>query len=380
MGLIKSALFGLLLVIAACVLLFWAEGRAVKTARALEEGSGLVVSVDAGSIDPANEGQLVHISGSVVPQGTPADERLGIAADGAVTLARQVEMYQWKELSREVERTGSDGKKTKQTVYDYEKVWSNSEIDSNKFKMASAPKNPAMPLPGDSFRVAEVKIGSFRLSGKSVSSLATSSALKLSDDGTAGIATAVGAGAPVWLIGNQYVVSNDPDKPEIGDIRIGYVRGDLDRASVAGAQKGDQLVPYVTSNGREIFLTQRGNATADEMFKDAIANNKVLTWVIRIGGLLLMLFGFSLSFSPLTGTLGQIPVVGGLVRGGAFLFGLAMTLALGSIVIAAGWIFYRPLLALAIAAIGIGVAFATGLIGNRRATTTPKSPATAPPA
>ena len=68
------------------------------------------------------------------------------------------------------------------------------------------------------------------------------------------------------------------------------------------------------------------------------------------------------------------------MRGGAFLFGLAMTLALGSIVIAAGWIFYRPLLALAIAAIGIGVAFATGLIGNRRATTTPKSPATAPPA
>ena len=380
MGLIKSALFGLLLVIAACVLLFWAEGRAVNTARALEEGSGLVVSVDASSIDPAHEGELVHISGSVVPQGIPADERLGIAAGGAVTLARQVEMYQWKELSREVERTGSDGKKTKQTVYDYEKVWSNSEIDSNKFKMASAPKNPAMPLPGDSFRVAEVKIGAFRLSGKDVSSLASSSALKLGDEGTAGVATALGAGGPVWLIGNQYVVANDPDKPEVGDIRISYVRGDLDRASIAGAQKGDQLVPYVTSNGREIFLTQRGNATADEMFKDAIANNKVLTWVIRIGGLLLMLFGFSLSFSPLTGTLGQIPVVGGLVRGGAFLFGLAMTLALGSIVIAAGWIFYRPLLALAIAAIGIGVAFATGLIGNRRATTTPKSPATAPPA
>ena len=62
----------------------------------------------------------------------------------------------------------------------------------------------------------------------------------------------------------------------------------------------------------------------------------------------------------LTGTLGQIPVVGGLVRGGAFLFGLAMTLALGSIVIAAGWIFYRPLLALAIAAIGIAaIAIAT---------------------
>jgi hypothetical protein len=154
MGLIKSAFFGLLLVIAACVLLFWAEGRAVKTARALEEGAGLVISVDAGTIDPSHEGALVHISGSVKPQGVPADERLGIAAEGAVTLSRNVEMYQWKETSRDVERTGSDGKTTKTTVYDYEKVWSESAIDSSTFKTASAPKNPRLPADGQGRRIA----------------------------------------------------------------------------------------------------------------------------------------------------------------------------------------------------------------------------------
>ena len=32
MNILKSAFFGLILVIGACILLFWAEGRAVKTA------------------------------------------------------------------------------------------------------------------------------------------------------------------------------------------------------------------------------------------------------------------------------------------------------------------------------------------------------------
>src|SRR5690242_11372948 len=104
MGILKSAVFGLLLVVAAVVLLFWAEGRAVATARALEEGAGIVLSADSSKLDPANEGKLVHISGDAVAQGVPADTRFGITAEGAVRLVREVEMLQWKEVAREVER------------------------------------------------------------------------------------------------------------------------------------------------------------------------------------------------------------------------------------------------------------------------------------
>ena len=122
---------------------------------------------------------------------------------------------------------------------------------------------------------------------------------------------------------------------------------------------------YTTSNGREVFLIQAGNASAAEMFKDAIEGNVFLTWVIRAGGLLMMFLGFMLSFAPLTGTLGRLPLIGALIRGGASLVALVMTLALGSILIAMGWIFYRPLLALAIIAVGVGAAVVLSKFGKK---------------
>ncbi len=366
MNILKSALLGLILIVASSILLFWAEGRAVKTARALEEGSGIVIEVTADRIDAANDGRLVHISGAIAPQDVPTDRKTGITAEGAVTLLRKVEMLQWKETSREVERTGSDGSKTKTTVYDYEKVWSDTAIDSSKFKTASAPRNPPMPLTGDRFPIAEAKLGAFRLSGNDVAALGEVSPVMLKDTGITGAANAIGGAKPVWLVNNQYLSADDPDKPQIGDVRIGYERRDLDRASAVGKQAGERLVPYAASNGREIFLIQSGTATAAEMFKDAIEGNIALTWVLRVLGLILMFVGFAMSFSPLTATLGKVPVIGGIVRGGASLVGLVMTLMLGSIVIAAGWIFYRPLLALGIVAVGMALAFALGLIGKKK--------------
>ncbi len=366
MNILKSAFFGLILVIGACILLFWAEGRAVKTARALEEGKGLVVEVDATKIDAGNEGKLVHISGDAVPQDVPVDPRLGVAAKGAVSLTRIVEVLQWKETSKEVERTASDGSKTKTTVYDYGKVWSSTPIDSAKFKTASAPSNPPMPLVGEEFDISAAKVGTFRLDGPAVAALGKDTPLQLSDSGLAQAAAALGGNNPVWIVNNQYVFAANPDAPQVGDVRIGFARGDVSRVSAVGQQAGDKLQPYTASNGREVFLIQAGNASASEMFKDAIEGNVFLTWVIRAGGLLMMFVGLMLSFAPLTGTLGQLPLIGGLIRGGASLVALVMTLALGSIVIAMGWIFYRPLLALAIVVVGLGLAVVFGFIGRKK--------------
>lgn len=369
MNIIKSAFFGFLLVVAACVLLFWAEGRAVKTARSLDEGSGLVIEVEAGRIDPANDGKLVHVSGAVVPEDVPSDTRLGISAAGSVWLGRRVEMFQWKEIRREVERTGNDGKTSKATVYDYEKVWSETSIDSTGFKSASAPSNPEMRLKSDDFSVGTVRIGAFRLAGSDVARLGVVSSLSLTDTGAAGVMSAIGGNGLVWLIDNRYVLARDPDAPEIGDLRIGYRRGDLDAASAVGAQSGDRLSRFTTSNGRELFLIQSGKVPAAEMFKDAMAGNTVLTWVIRIGGLGLMFAGFMLTFKLITGIAGSIPVIGGLIRTGTALVAITLTLATGSIVIAAGWVFYRPLLALVIIAGGVGLAVALGVLGQKTAKT-----------
>ena len=58
-GSIKGVLVGLILFVAAFPVLFWNEGRAVKTARSLTEGAAAVIEVSADAPDPGNEGKLV---------------------------------------------------------------------------------------------------------------------------------------------------------------------------------------------------------------------------------------------------------------------------------------------------------------------------------
>ena len=54
-GSIKSILFGLLLLIGSIVLMWYNEGRAVKTHKGLEEGGANVVSVESSSIQPRKQ-------------------------------------------------------------------------------------------------------------------------------------------------------------------------------------------------------------------------------------------------------------------------------------------------------------------------------------
>ena len=108
---IKSVLFGLVMFVLSFPLLFWNEGRAVRTARSLTEGLGAVVSVPAEAVTPGNEGKLVYVSGAVKTDKPVVDDELAVEAD-AVTLLRNVEMYQWKESeSKETRKKLGGGKR-----------------------------------------------------------------------------------------------------------------------------------------------------------------------------------------------------------------------------------------------------------------------------
>lgn len=112
---IKSVLVGLALFVISFPVLFWNEGRAVQTARSLEEGAGAVVSVPADSVDAANEGKLVHVSGAVSTQPL-TDPDLGVQAEG-VKLVRNVEMFQWKEEERSEKKKKLGGGEETVTTY-----------------------------------------------------------------------------------------------------------------------------------------------------------------------------------------------------------------------------------------------------------------------
>ena len=64
----------------------------------------------------------MHTSGNAVNPDEIKDRDFGIVAQNSYRLKRKVEMYQWREIARtEDERT----------VYSYEKVWSETAIDSS---------------------------------------------------------------------------------------------------------------------------------------------------------------------------------------------------------------------------------------------------------
>ena len=372
---LKNALIkivvGFILLIACIWLLFWNEGRSVKTYRALVEGAGLVVSVDNGSVDPANEGRLVHISGPVKPVGVPEDDVLGVSAEGAAGLQRIVEMYQWVESSQSETRKQLGGSEETVTTYSYHKEWNQQEISSSGFRQ-SGHDNPQKPIDDASFAVPSATIGAFSIDGRTVARLGDQRPVPLTAVDINRLGEAVTLGKPVSTIGGQAVFSFDPQNPQVGDIRIRFERSDIAEASFVGAQRGTGLAPYRTTNGRDLFLSEAGIVDAAAMFNTAQSENTIITWLVRAGGLIGLFVGFAFILSILGVIADVVPFVGSIVRFGTTAIALIFTLLIGPAVIAVAWIAYRPLIAIAVLA--AGVALAAGILYLRRG----KGAATAP--
>ena len=377
---LKNALIGVLigtvLVVAAIWALVWNEGRSIKAYRALTEGAGLVISVSADEIAPSNEGKLVHISGTVTPDGIPADPEFGISADGAVAIRREVEMYQWVEKSESRSETKLGGSEETVTTYTYTKEWKSGREDSGDFRQPDGHENPDLPVGNQSFAVDSAKVGAFAVAGENIAGLGQETDLRLTED-DADRAGQVLSGN-IHLDRAGFYVGPNPSQPRVGDLRIRYSREDLSEASFVAAQSGGWLKPFTASNGREIFLSASGKVAAAEMFDAAQAENTMIMWLIRIGGLIGLFVGFSLFFSILGVIADVVPIAGSLVRFGTGMIALVLTVLVGPLVIAIGWFAYRPLLSLGLLLVGGLVAFA--VVWLRRRSAGRANPAAAPSA
>lgn len=136
-GSIKGVLVGAGLFIAGIPLLFWNEGRTVKTTQALEEGAAnCTVVPSADTVDAANEGKLIHITGTAATEDVLTDELFGGISMKGMRLSRKVEYYQWVEDSKSETKKNTGGSTTTTTTYTYSKKWVSSPEDSSEFKEA----------------------------------------------------------------------------------------------------------------------------------------------------------------------------------------------------------------------------------------------------
>jgi hypothetical protein len=373
---VGGVVIGLVLIIGMVVLLFWNEGRAVTTARSLAEGAGAVVSVGADAVEPANEGKLIHVSGTVTTDATPSDPDFAISAPG-VRLVRNVEMFQWKEESHSETTKKLGGGEETVTTYTYSKAWDDSPIDSAAFKQPSGHQNPSMEVRSRSFQIPEGKLGAFTLDQPVLEKVGGDHPMAIKPDQIAAIEAAYGTGKKVSVVDGRIYLGWNPSSPAIGDYRVSYDVAPLGVVSVIGQQRGSRFQAYQTMAGDQLLMVDVGSVPAAQMFKEAANANRMITWLIRAGGLLLLAIGFGLLMSPLAVIADFIPPLGSVVRMGTGLVAFLLAIVAGTITIAVAWFYYRPLLAVGILAIGAAIAAAIIYVGRsrRQAATAPAAPA-----
>ncbi|MEI6730181.1 MAG: TMEM43 family protein [Pseudomonadota bacterium] len=349
-------IFGLLLFIAAFPLLWWNEGNSLRQIKTLDEGKNLVIAIAPNRLDPVNEGKLVYITGKASSDEVLNDDIFGVH-ENALKMNRFVDMYQWKESQTTETHKNIGGSETKQVSYSYSKEWSSNLINSSSFRHPEGHSNPtSISYPGQSFVASSIKIGAFRLSSEFVDKIDSFNPYQLSEQNFSIMNATL---KPFFkLNGGQYFYG-DPSDTQIGSLRVSYniIRpGDF---SVVGKQVDGVIQPYYNKNGN-IVLLSGGIVGADSLFAKEENKNSIMTWLIRLGGFLLMWIGINTILKPISVLADVLPFLGSIAGAGIGLVTGIVSFILSLATIATAWLFCRPLIAVGIFVVAI-LFFAGGI-------------------
>lgn len=378
-GSFKGIATGFGMIVAGVVLLFWNEGRAVKTAKALAEGAGAVVSVAVDQVDPANEGKLVHVSGKADTKEVLEDADFGVKVT-ALRLSRRTEIFQWVEHEK-TRRIKKGDKEYDETTYTYKQEWRSKPVDSSGFKEAGH-SNPFAELnfPDAQTYAKDATLGAFRLSERNVKGVGgeityafptnyvlpeAMKGAQLRNNtiyipapktvettrtaaGTSPLLAAAQAASNAVNNAVNTMVRDVVATPQVGDVRVRFFVVYPKVISLCQKQVGETFAPWKASNGKEIYLQDDGEKTADEMFTSAQQSNKIWTWVLRVLGFLLLSGGFRGLFGPIETLVDVIPILNGIVSLGIGLVSKLLAAVVWLLTVGIAWVYYRPVLGISL--------------------------------
>jgi hypothetical protein len=374
LGAFAGVLVGLALIVASFPLIWWNEGRAVHRLRSLQEGASVVVDAAPDTVSPANEGKLVHLSGLATTDETLTDTDFGISAQ-AIRLSRIAETYQWAEHSSTKKRKKLGGGEETTTTYTYSKEWAGQRVDSSGFKSPSGHENPAsLQWVPYSLSAQRVSLGAFTLPPDVASKIegAQPRPAQASD------VQSMAAEGFRQVEPGKFFKGRNPSDPQVGDVRVRYEVVLPQTISLVAVQRGSTFEAFHASAGSDVLLVEPGSVPAGQMFKAAIASNRILTWVLRVAGFLAMFLGFVLVLRPISVLGSVIPILGSLLGAGTGLIAFLVALTLSFTTMALAWLAYRPLLGgglLVLAAASIAL-----LVRAHRKTKPVVTPPAVPPA
>ena len=350
-GSIKGIIFGIFLLVVAIVLLFWNEGRAVKMDKALNEGQGVVVEANIGSVDPNQEGKFVHLSGQLETNDILTDDEFDVVF-GGIKLDRLVEMYQWQEQVNSSTTEKMGGSTETVITYKYNKTWDEDLIDSSSFHDQGYDNPGLMAFQSNTWVASNVQMGKFKLSDSLINKINNYIDLpveKLKE----GLADEIDR--EVHLVGGEIYIGANYSEPQIGDVKISYRAVHPSVVSLISRQKGTSFTPFITSKGKSLEFLELGNKTSEQMFATEHSNNKTMLWILRLVGFVLVMISIRIILKPMEVMGDVIPFIGGIIGFGIGIIAFLVAIPISLSTIAVAWLFYRPLLAVSLFAIVVAM-------------------------
>ena len=352
---------GIIMFIAATVLLWWNEGRAVKTDKMLNEAQKACVEMEnPAKIDPALDGELVCATAVATTQDSLVDSRFGFGAT-AISLQRMVEYYQWVEHAESKSEDKLGGKEVTTTTYTYTKEWVSSPVQSSAFKDPEY-QNKNMVLTtveSQDWWAENVSFGAYKLNESLKHGISSREpvALAISEDILKGLNDGIertqkkDSQGYVHQEGNMLYIGRVPSSPEVGDVRVTWEKIVPAKVTLISQVDGDSFKPFKAKNGKTFQTLVMGKKDASEIFDSEHSANKFLLWVLRILGIMLVCAGLKGIFNFLETILKVVPFLANILGWGVGVVCTVVGIVWSLIVIALAWLFYRPVLGIALLAV-----------------------------
>ena len=143
---------------------------------------------------------------------------------------------------------------------------------------------------------------------------------------------------------NVVYFGRNPNRPEIGDVRITLTKTMPADISIIARVNGSTFEENVTSNGNRFSRVDMGTVSMAAMFQAAEDENAMLTWILRGVGVLLVVVGLRAMLGLLPMLLKVVPFLSSIADVGITLICVVGGLAWSFLIISIAWLVYRPLI------------------------------------
>ncbi len=357
---------GFLLLILGTILLWWNEGRAVKTTGMLNEAADVTVEMtDIGTIDPQFDGKLVHATGMTATIDSLIDPDFGVGVT-AVKFVRNVEYYQWVEKSQSKTKDKVGGGQETTTTYTYEKKWVDSPVSSEDFHDPEYQGLNRVRIAFEDLKqtAENVTFGAYRLSKNQIASISGEQPYLFSGKDADRITRElfreecrIDTTLAVNVRSNVISFGSQSGTPQVGDVRVTFTKVLPSEVSLMARVSGDTFVPYTSKNGKNFDLLQMGARSADQMYEGQHSANKMWLWLLRFLGVFLVIGGLKGIFGFIETLAKVIPFIANIIGAGVGLVCSLVGIAWSLIVIAIAWLAYRPVLGITLLVIAVALIF-----------------------